>query len=41
MTAPDNPMELISCPFCHEKDFDLIGLKHHFLRGHCEEFEKT
>ncbi len=29
------------CPFCNEDDFDLIGLKIHFLRGHCEVFEQT
>jgi hypothetical protein len=22
--------ESVECPFCHERDFDLIGLKHHF-----------
>ena len=31
----------IPCPFCHEKDFDQIGLKNHFLKGHCEEYNKT
>lgn len=29
------------CPFCNEKDFDLIGLKHHLLSGHCDNFENT
>lgn len=31
----------IVCPFCQEGDFDLIGLKIHFLRGHCDEFNTT
>lgn len=30
-----------SCPFCAERDFDLIGLKNHLLNGHCEPFEAT
>lgn len=32
--------ELISCPFCGEADFDLIGLKIHLTRGHCEAYEE-
>lgn len=31
-TMPD----YVSCPFCQETDFDLIGLKHHFQAGHCD-----
>jgi len=31
----------IICPFCQAKDFDLIGLKIHFVRGHCEAYNKT
>ena len=31
----------IVCPFCEEEDFDLIGLKSHLLKGHCDDFEKT
>lgn len=31
----------IKCPFCGEDDFDLIGLKAHFMRGWCEPFEAT
>ena len=31
--------ELISCPFCHQEDFDLPGLKDHL--NHCEEHENT
>lgn len=30
--------EYISCPFCHDTDFDLIGLKLHLERGHCDVF---
>ena len=32
--------EEITCVFCKEEDFDLIGLKHHLL-NHCKEFEET
>lgn len=28
----------VSCPFCNEADFDLIGLRLHLLRGWCEAF---
>jgi hypothetical protein len=28
------------CPFCHEKDFDEVGLKYHLL-NYCEAFDKT
>jgi hypothetical protein len=31
----------IICPFCHEKDFDLIGLKYHFEMGYCKEYNDT
>ena len=31
----------ISCPFCGEKDFDKIGLKHHLINGYCEEYLNT
>lgn len=30
--------EYIKCPFCGESDFDKIGLKYHFLMGHCDAF---
>lgn len=31
---------MITCPFCGEADFDLIGLKIHLTReGWCPEFE--
>jgi len=31
----------IVCPFCQEGDFDLIGLKAHYLRGYCQRFNDT
>jgi hypothetical protein len=31
--------EDITCPFCGETGFDLLGLKLHLLRGHCDVFE--
>lgn len=30
--------ETISCPFCKESDFDLVGLKSHLVNGDCEVF---
>jgi len=33
-------LEDIGCPFCEEKEFDLIGLKHH-LNFSCQNFEDT
>lgn len=33
--------ELIKCPYCHEADFDLIGLKTHLHHGDCEAFNLT
>lgn len=33
-------MNDIVCPFCDEKDFDLVGLKAHLQRW-CEAFDKT
>lgn len=36
----DEPL-LLSCQFCHEADFDLLGLKTHYQRGHCAVFEAT
>lgn len=32
---------LYICPFCQGTDFDLVGLKHHFISGHCEPFVHT
>jgi len=34
-------MEYTECPFCHEKDFDLIGLKYHFEMGYCDVYNNT
>jgi len=28
----------ISCPFCGETDFDLVGLKLHLMIWPCEQF---
>jgi hypothetical protein len=33
--------ETVTCPFCGDDNFDLIGLKAHFLRGWCEPFNET
>ena len=33
--------EYITCPFCNEEDFDLIGLKDHFVKGYCDVFNET
>jgi len=33
--------EEITCPFCGDEGFDLIGLKDHFEKGHCEEYNET
>lgn len=30
----------VECPFCDEPDFDLAGLKHHLLAGHCDVFDE-
>lgn len=30
----------VECPFCDEPDFDLVGLKHHLLAGHCDVFDE-
>lgn len=32
---------MITCPFCGENDFDLVGLKAHLLNGDCESFAHT
>ena len=39
MTKED--CDLMSCPFCGEDDFDLVGLKSHLVHGDCDEFNKT
>lgn len=36
-----NGVKYVICPFCDEKDFDLIGLKMHFLRGWCDKYNET
>ena len=41
MNYVSNSYTGVQCPFCGEDDFDLIGLKRHFQRGHCEKFEAT
>lgn len=30
----------ITCPFCHERDFDKIGLKFH-LENYCKSYKDT
>ena len=32
------PKTDLECPFCHENDFDLIGLKGHLVYD-CKDFE--
>ncbi len=34
-------MDNIICPFCNEDEFDLIGLKNHFVKGYCSAFNET
>jgi len=31
----------VECPFCKETGFDLIGLKIHYIRFWCDEYNKT
>lgn len=40
MCVNDKEEELCECPFCHEPDFDLIGLKSHLMND-CEKFRDT
>lgn len=35
------PNDLIDCPFCKRPDFDLIGLKTHFVLGFCPIYNET
>lgn len=35
------PTVPVQCPWCGQGDFDLIGLKHHLVRGWCEVYERT
>ena len=30
----------VSCPFCKEEGFDLIGLKSHLAHGDCEKYNE-
>ncbi len=39
-TKPSFHHETIECPFCHEKDFDKIGLKNHLLDD-CRVYDGT
>lgn len=34
-----NLLKEVSCPFCNDTGFDLIGLKGHLSRGWCEVYE--
>ena len=36
----DNRKEDITCPFCGERGFDLVGLKTH-IQVYCADFEKV
>ena len=49
MTTPPSPQSpaakcaeenLKPCPFCHDTDFDDVGLKIHLTTGHCEAFNE-
>lgn len=31
----------VTCPFCSEEGFDIVGLKNHLLNEGCEEFNNT
>jgi len=33
--------QMISCPFCGETDFDMIGLKRHLESGQCVIFNEV
>jgi len=33
--------DLLCCPFCGEKDFDLIGLKDHIRMDRCDAYRNT
>jgi hypothetical protein len=33
--------ETVSCPFCSDTGFDLIGLKIHLTSGYCDTFNDT
>ena len=31
----------IVCPFCQTGEYDLVGLKNHYERGWCDEYNET
>ena len=37
----DKPEEHLICPFCKMNDFDRIGLKLHYERGYCDDYNDT
>lgn len=37
----DQQSSILTCPFCHEEDFDDVGLKHHLTHGLCDEYKKV
>jgi hypothetical protein len=41
MSSSEAPSEELTCPFCNETEFDALGLKVHFIKGHCEPYEAT
>ena len=40
LAKAEKKSKYVSCPFCHEDDFDLEGLKNHLLNGWCNEFNE-
>lgn len=38
MSDPNND---VSCPFCGETGFDLVGLKSHLVNGDCAQWNET
>ncbi len=40
-TTPAQVHAMCACPFCGVTDFDLVGLKHHLERGHCDAWNET
>jgi len=37
--VPEWMLEMVSCPFCKEEDFDLMGLKFH-LQNYCGKYSE-
>lgn len=33
--------DYLTCPFCKEGEFDLVGLKHHYESGYCNQYNDT